>query len=346
MGIQKSKTSLIYWTFQLLGWGHFCSLIGIHRYLTGEFTINTLLQLLWLYILLISLSHGIRFIFIYFDWLNMKINKLIVRVFSLNLITSIVLVLLQFIFAKLFLDKSETFNLLGILGNSLVYMIFFLFWSTSYLLYHLYQKSRLKDLQHLKLEASHHESELKALRDQLNPHFLFNSLNSIRALIELEPTTAKKAITALSQLLRKSLTIGKETLVSLEEELRLVEDYLALEKIRFEERLNFDFKVNVPTSILIPPFLIQNLVENAVKHGISKSENAGKITVEITFNQNDLIILVENTGSLQKKSQHGIGLQNIYRRLNIQYQDQAIFTLREEDNLVKAKVEIKNYKKL
>ena len=338
---ENYKASLLYWVFQLLGWGHFCTLIGIHRYLTGSFSTTAFLQLFWLYIMLISISHLMRFILIRYDWINLKLDKLLPRAILLNFISALILVVAQFGFAQIILGKNEQFIAFSLIINTLVYMIFFLLWTTIYLVYHLYQKARLKDIQHLQLQASHHESELKTLRDQLNPHFLFNSLNSIRALIEIEPSTAKKAITKLSSILRKSLSTGKQKLISLEEELDLIQDYLSLEKIRFEERLNYQIDIQVSKNISIPPFLIQNLIENAVKHGISVSEKEGTIYLSVFYRENDLVIQVKNTGStIQKESKEGIGLKNIRRRLEIQYEGEANFELKKEDQLINAEVKI------
>ena len=108
------------------------------------------------------------------------------------------------------------------------------------------------------MEASRNEIELKNLRSQLNPHFLFNALNSIRALVEVEPKKSKEAINLLSSLLRSSLTVNKSSLVTIEKELEMVEAYLKLEKIRFEERLEIKIRVDqLIKQLNIPAFTIQ-----------------------------------------------------------------------------------------
>ena len=113
-----------------------------------------------------------------------------------------------------------------------------------YLAFIFIEQNRQQEIQRLKLSASEKEIELKNLRAQLNPHFLFNSLNSIRALVGLDPEQAKSAITRLSSLLRHSINLGKQTLVSLEDEIELVKNYLELEKIRFEERLQINYDID------------------------------------------------------------------------------------------------------
>jgi LytS/YehU family sensor histidine kinase len=212
-------------------------------------------------------------------------------------------------------------------------------WSAVYLTYHLLRKSRKQELQNLKLEASHHEIELKTLRDQLNPHFLFNSLNGIRALIEIDPTTAKSAITTLSNLLRNSLQMGKKAQVSISEELGLVTEYLKLEKIRFEERLTYNISIEVNDKIQIPPFLIQTMAENGIKHGISKSRTGGLIDIRVYETDAKLKLEVTNTGGQYKPNNiEGIGIINTKRRLAIQYGDNAGFSIKNEDNSVVALV--------
>ncbi|MCE2712636.1 MAG: histidine kinase [Cryomorphaceae bacterium] len=198
-------------------------------------------------------------------------------------------------------------------------------------------------MNNISLEASRNEIELKNLLSQLNPHFLFNSLNSIRALIDLEPKKAKDAVTALSSLLRKSLLIGKEELVTISAELELVDSYLQLEKIRFEERLTIQFDIDLSMNKeLIPPFCIQTLAENAIKHGISNLSNGGLIIVRTFKEMNRLCIEVRNTGRVLKKRGEGIGIKNIQRRLDLQFKGAASFELIQTKNEVIAKIMIDN----
>ena len=187
------------------------------------------------------------------------------------------------------------------------------------------------------MTASNRESELKNLRSQLNPHFLFNSLNSIRALITEEPEKAKVSITTLSNLLRQSLLLGRENTVSLERELELAKNYLELEKIRFEERLNIEWELSPDlTSFEIPPFTLQMMVENAIKHGISNLRDGG--LVRVITEEIDGIIKIEvgNSGSLETGIDLGVGIENIKQRLALQYGQGAEFTLTEKEGFVHA----------
>ena len=115
------------------------------------------------------------------------------------------------------------------------------------------------------------EIELNNLKSQLNPHFIFNALNSIRALVDENPSKSKQAINQLSNILRNSLASDKKGLTKFEDELKIVKDYLGLESIRFEERLKTEFDIHPDSQkFLVPPLMIQTLVENGIKHGISK----------------------------------------------------------------------------
>lgn len=335
------KASTIYWIVQILGWGLFCSMIAITSFMQGELKENTPFKLLELYVLLICVTHGMRYLLVRFNWLNLKLAPLIPRVLILNLVASILLLLIINLSSSIFLDESFI-PFLEFIINTLLYSIFFMMWSAVYLSYHLLRKSRKQELHNLKLESSHHEIELKTLRDQLNPHFLFNSLNSIRALIEVDPKTAKEAITTLSNLLRNSLQMGKKLQVTLAEEVQLVKEYLSLEKIRFEERLEYTINIDANNQLEIPPFLIQTLAENAIKHGVSKKTSGGRIDINVYLEDNTLKIDVINTGGKYiSNNTEGIGIINTKRRLEIQYGENAGFSIKNEENHVKANVWIK-----
>jgi sensor histidine kinase YesM len=181
-------------------------------------------------------------------------------------------------------------------------------------------------------------AELANLKNQLNPHFLFNAINSIKALTLTDPHLARHALTELSQLLRTSLTIGNEQLVSLETEIDFVKDYLFLEKIRYEKRLNYSFDVAKETlNIKIPPMSLQLLVENAIKHSISQHKLGGEIIIKSYINHDLFVLSVMNTGQLQPVfSPKGVGLKNLEKRLQLNFKDKATFKIMEENNYVKA----------
>lgn len=330
-----------YWLAQFIGWGLFCMLIAVTQIILGEFTPETLRQLISIFMLAVIISHGVRFFLLKFNWINLKFAPLIPRVLILNYIASVVLVASIFGVSSLFGEvKNEEPSVGELFINTWVYMLFLLLWTAIYLTYHLLQKSRNQELLNLKLESSQHEIELKTLREQLNPHFLFNSLNSIRALVAVDPDTAKKAITTLSSLLRSSLQMGKKTQVSLKDEIQLVKEYLALEKIRFEERLEVSYKITANNSLLIPPFIIQTLAENAIKHGISKKAKGGKVIIEVDASGSQISIKVSNSGKLSTAYKEGIGLSNSKRRLELQYGNKAQLSLLQKEDVVVATIKL------
>ena len=143
------------------------------------------------------------------------------------------------------------------------------------------------------------ELELKTIKAHINPHFIFNALNSIRALIDEDPARARESVTHLSNILRSSMQAEKLETVPLERELNIVKDYLALEYIRFEDRLKIEYNINNETLAQpVPPMMLQTLVENAIKHGIGKQLNGGVVKVTSDFKNNYHQLIVQNSGHL------------------------------------------------
>ena len=216
----------------------------------------------------------------------------------------------------------------------------FLVWMSVYVLWHYIEFTNTEEIKKVRLETMIKELELKTIKSQINPHFIFNALNSIRALVDEDPQRARKAITELSNILRSSIQVDKVEITSLEKELDIVKDYLALEYIRFADRLKVVYEVDSKTlSHQIPPMMLQTLVENAIKHGLSKQP--GDCTIKIISNvENDkLVLIVQNTGLLQQAEKDGFGLQSTRERLNILYRGQAIFEIYQcEPNEVTAKL--------
>ena len=172
------------------------------------------------------------------------------------------------------------------------------------------------------LERAILETEGKVLRAQMNPHFVFNALNSVRALITEDPQKAKKGINQLSKLLRSSLLTERNKTISLLEELDTITDYLALEKIRYEDRLDWKLTIDpICQKAQIPPMLLQTLVENGIKHGISRSVKGGIIEISAQRMEDLIQISVINPGHLRvgKETDEGVGLINSQNRLNLLY---------------------------
>lgn len=218
-----------------------------------------------------------------------------------------------------------------------------LVWNMIYYIYHYVERNRTQELDTFRLEAVVKELELKTIKAHINPHFIFNALNSIRALVDENPERARTAITELSNILRSSMQAEKMETVPLQQELDIVKDYLALEHMRFEERLRIEMVIDEDTlNQPVPPMMLQTLVENAIKHGISKQINGGLIKIVSDFNDHHHELIVQNSGTLNgyaNEPKEGFGIRSTQDRLNLLYQGKAQFQIREiNGNMVESKV--------
>ncbi len=188
-----------------------------------------------------------------------------------------------------------------------------------------------------RIKAIETEAQLRTLRTQINPHFLFNALNSIRALVGRQDAKAKSMITSLSVLLREVLA-GRDTkLQSVEKELEVVRTYLEIEAIRFGERIRY--RLDCSPDLLgqrIPGMLILTLVENSVKHGVSKLEKGGSIEVLVRRSPDEasILVFVVNDGALKMESlpvggYGGLGLDNVRERINLSTDGRGSFEIHE-----------------
>lgn len=208
-------------------------------------------------------------------------------------------------------------------------------WLCLYFFYHLFDRFNRLAIERLQLTTHVKDAELRALKSQVNPHFIFNSLNSLRALIDENPARARAAVTQLANLLRYSLQSGQQETVPFADELRIVKDYLALEQVRHEERLRVRFDIAPETLDLpIPPLLLQTLVENAVKYGISDRPEGGEIAIIARREFAALRLQVTNPGVVsanaeRRKSSTGVGLRNAAERLRLLFGERATLQLRE-----------------
>ena len=203
-------------------------------------------------------------------------------------------------------------------------------------------RRRSAEMEALRLALIAQTSQFHALRSQLNPHFLFNCLNGLRELIDEDRNRAKQVVDLLSALLRYTLRADQVETVSLKEELEAVEDYLTLEKVRFEERLRIHFDID-PHSLgaKLPPMLLQTLAENGVKHGIALLPAGGDLVIVTEVLERNLRIEVTNTGKLSDATEgsSAVGLENARKRLRLMYGTGASLTLTAvEEGEVRAEV--------
>ncbi|HVX51696.1 MAG TPA: histidine kinase [Chitinophagaceae bacterium] len=264
----------------------------------------------------------------------------------------IVVLIVAFVFASVdiivprFLKIDETVIKNETLLNEIVRnwfgtSLFLTIWGLIYFTYHYVMMSRNDQLDKVKLESLLKEMQLKTIKSHINPHFIFNALNSIRALVDENPPRARTAITELSNILRSSLHAEKIEVTPMERELALIKDYLELEHIRFEDRLCAEYCIDESTLDLpVPPMMMQTLVENAIKHGISKQVNGGLIRIISTTDEQYHHLVVQNTGHLSGGvNPDGFGLESTQRRLKLLYGDKASFEIRNiPGNMVEVSV--------
>lgn len=329
----------LYWTFQILGWSlFFVNEIFSYSLLFGEFDTKLLRDAIINIIFAIILTHVFRFIVKKYNWVKLPISQLSIRVLIGIFIMTDILVAIN-----LPLDAAYFGDLVAnspILALEYFINLFkpFLVWGLLYVFYHYSEEKSQREIEQIRLISSVKETEAKVLKAQMNPHFMFNALNSIRALILEDPAKAQLGITQLSNILRSSLVADRRKTVTLKEELKTIEDYLALEKVRYEERLQMKWDIATETlNVQVPPMMLQTLVENAIKHGVQKAIGWGFIEINTRLENHSLYIKIRNTGQFVPHENHsdssGFGLKNTAQRLDILYGSESSFTIFQEDEL-------------
>ena len=239
----------------------------------------------------------------------------------------------------------------GIAGDIFETNLFLGFGFTLYLLsgaghylFILYDEAQNTQRKLIELNALAREAELKALRSQINPHFLFNSLNSISALTSTDPKSARRMTELLAEFFRKSLDAGKKKFVTLKEELELVSHYLDIERIRFGQRLTVDMQIAEDClNKTVPPLILQPVIENAVKHGIAHLIDGGTITVKARCGSKSLTVTVENPcdPGRPKGTGNRLGLENIRNRLHTIYGSKSNVVVKEDSTIFTVDIQIK-----
>ncbi len=336
-----------YWLFQAFGWGMFILAntffaVTFDR-LDGAF-IGRLVTFVCIGLLF---THLMRLVI----WrtrilqrpLNMQLIGLVLITLFFSVLVGIVDSLLTSLFGIRIAPDEQISETQVIISNSFYAFVYLFMWNSIYLIYHYIVASRRQKMDTLKLESLVKEQELKTIKSHINPHFIFNALNSIRALIDENPPRARDAITELSNILRSSMQSENLETVPLEKELSIVKDYLALEHMRFEDRLRVEYDIDEETlDQPVPPMMLQTLVENAIKHGISRYENGGVVKIISDFRDNAHELIVRNTGKLNGGlNRDGFGLSSTANRLGLLYGSKASFDIRETNgNMVEARVRI------
>jgi two-component sensor histidine kinase len=338
------KSQRIYWIFQLTGWG----LYSLSRFFGGVTVIHLPwvhfgLQLLFVDALAFGLSHLLRDYVRRHHWRALPVRRLAWRILVASLVCGTPLgILTQFTDVALLQDPNEFLEgmssalrfqwalpvaiALEIVNWTMVFVI----WLTIYFTAIAVREHRSAQLKQSELARALQLAELRLLKSQLNPHFLFNALNTVRSLIADNPARAQDAVTRLAKTLRYTLTSPQDELVTLSQELDIVADYLELESMRFEDRLRIELHVpDYAAGVHIPVMLLQTLVENAIKHGIAQLPSGGLLRVSATVQNEMLVLDVENPRPPApiRTSQEGVGLQNARDRLRLLFGERASLEL-------------------
>ncbi len=331
----------IYWLCQCIGWFGMVAIETINYtfFITGKFNLSLLQTFVTYAIAGMLCTHLYRYLLQQSDFFLKKVVRIWLIAFISTIIIATIISIVSFLpaiarNATLFF-KNVTF--IDIAGTIINWMRYVGVWIIIYFMYKILEQKNTILQEKLIIENLAKTTELELLKNQLNPHFLFNALNSIKALVIINPEKSRDAIVKLSELLRFTLQYGKELLIPLYDEMKEVKKYLELEQMRFGKRLQIEFKIDESTiSQTIPPAIILSLAENAIKHGVAKQMGESCIRIQSCINGDEVQICVENTGSYAPEDTKGIGLKHITRRLDEVYHHKAVFTITQQSTFVQS----------
>lgn len=332
---------MAYWVLQLLGWSFY-----FYAQASGEVIFASepwsKAGTLWGGVSLagLGLTHLLRWAIGHFRWLSLPPAALLGRVIAGTLLIATATYLVSLALSQVLYGTPvppitaafyERLSFQGQLRNQFiinltVYVIWVAIYLTLAMLRHRYQS----EVRQAQLGEALQAAELRLLKAQLNPHFLFNALNGLRSLIADEPARARDAVTQLARTLRYTLASGDEDLVSLARELEMVDDYLALESLRLAERLRIERDIApAARASRIPSMLLQTLVENAIKHGIAPLKEGGTLRITAKIVEKELVLQVVNPrpGDTTSMTNEGVGLRNSTARLRLLFGTRASLRL-------------------
>lgn len=308
-------------------------------FIVGKFN----LELFWSFIMYALLgilsTHIFKLIIKRKHLFEQKTIRIWILAFASTLIISSIISLVSFLPSAMqdFSVFIKTITLIDVIGTVINWSRYVGVWVIIYFMYKILQQNSAIQSEKLRVENLAKTTELELLKLQLNPHFLFNALNSIKALVVINPEQSRDAIVKLSELLRFTLQYGKERLIPLNDELQEVRKYLELEQLRFGSRLNIHYNIAENTlSQTIPPATILTLAENAIKHGIAKQIGDATIAISTYLEAEHLAVTITNSGFYEPSNGIGIGLNHITKRLEEVFNGTAIFTIEPQNDTVVA----------
>ncbi len=340
---------VIYALCQFIGW----TLVAGVAQLLGGPSLETLWTATLIVVTGFAASHALRALIKRGHWLDRPLGAWVPRLAAATLALAlawwfVVDVVINLIHSDTTLLDAMRSTLFGdFLGlnrlSALIHVSILALWAALYVAGNALRRYREAEVIAWQRTAEVREAELRALHAQLNPHFLFNALNSLRALIAEQPAQAQDAVTRLARLLRYTLRTSQVETVALDAELEAVRDYLALEKLRFEDRLQLELTVSPGAEAMrVPPLLVLTLVENAVKHGVAPRPEGGFVSLNARVKGELLTLTVRNPGTLLPAStdSEGHGLRNVRERLRLLYGGDAALQVSTGDG---AEVEAEVY---
>jgi hypothetical protein len=335
--VPPRRSSRAYWLCQLAGWGAVAAISSVSF---SSFAPDNVLAIVGIYtwgaIGGIGLTHSWRAFLRRRGWLEQSPRVAWWRIAGCVVVLGILqtmLVVLGFAVARL----PGSFQGFSWLPSALITWTFMIaVWTVIYSYTLSARRAKRLESEALRFEILAKDAELRALQAQINPHFFFNSLNSVRALIYESPDAAAKMVDQLAALMRYTLSSGSKATVDLSDELEAVRAYLAIEKIRFEERLRavFDIEPDLD-NVQIPPMALQTLVENAVKYGVERNAAASEIRITIKNLPEVVSVEVANQGALVRFTDSTrLGLENSRKRLALLNHEGSQLTLVERNGWV------------
>lgn len=325
-----------YWRFQLFAWGFLGGyLLIVNLFFTKWKPIMVEVGKIGLFMLA---SHLIVHIARSNDWFKLGRSGLFTRGLAACLAAGLIITLIAHPLTKDWSQKPFSTQALWFSLDYVRNAAILAMWGSFYVAFCFREISTQAEIDRMRLLTSTKELQLSTLRNQLNPHFLFNSFNLLRSMVESNPGAARDAITHLAEMMRHSLSTVSHNTISIARELEFVDSYIALERLRYEERLRVS--VDIPAELhsrRIPSMLLYTLVENAVKYGIDQSRFGVDISYRIWLDSDRLWLRVVNSGSLGKGGKSaGTGLANVRQRLELLYGNDATVEIHESGDEVVA----------
>lgn len=312
-------------------------------------------SLQWFSGYLISLY--IRTIYIKYNYHTQNIYKVVTFVLVISLLASVLLFFVVHLIAIPYniknIDRYITyvFTIRAIANNLTRYLPLLTTWSLLYFGIKFWIDLQTTRSRAEKSDLLAQSAQLQMLRYQINPHFLFNSFSSLRALIRTNSAKAEEMLSQLSDFYRYTLITRNSTFVPLKEEIEAIVHYASIEKIRFEDKIEFNFAIPSSTKDFpVPTFILHPLIENAVKYGMSSSPLPLIINIKAAIVDDWLTILVENSGSwidaekTKQRTGTGTGISNLINRLESTYEGNYSFNTFEENGIVKAELKLRRAK--